>query len=165
MEIPPKNCAKQEEERNLNVPVSEKAQKENLIAFDLCAKEAGLDPKKMDVWGENNWHNNLMAVLSIGLLKIMSREQAFAVVEEKLPNYAQYDDCKALVNYFYDNYNSTKYLSPAMREINAKAQLLARNGQSDDDDDMALLMDEWGGVSVSNCAVSTLNRRFLILMM
>ena len=134
---------KQEEERNLNVPVSEIAQKENLIAFDLCAKEAGLDPKKMDVWGENNWHNNLMAVLSIGLLKIMSREQAFAVVEEKLPNYAQYDDCKALVNYFYDNYNSTKFLSPAMREINAKAQLLARNGQSDDDDDMALLMDEW----------------------
>ena len=40
---------KQEEERNLSVPVSEKAQKENLIAFDLCAKEARLDPKKMDV--------------------------------------------------------------------------------------------------------------------
>ena len=134
----------EKEGRNLNVPVSEKAQKENLIAFDLCVKEAGLNPNEMDVWGEHNWHNNLMAVLSIGLPKIMSREQAFAVVEEKLPNYAQYDDCKALVNYFYDNYNSTKFLSPAMREINAKAQSLARDEKkSDDDDEMAVLMDGW----------------------
>ena len=134
----------EEEVRNLNVPVSEKAEKVNLIAFDLCVKEAGLNPNEMDIWGEHNWHNNLMAVLSIGLPKIMSREQAFAVVEEKLPNYAQYDDCKALVNYFYDNYNSTKFLSPAMREINAKAQSLARDEKkSDDDDEMAVLMDGW----------------------
>ena len=35
----------EEEERNLSVPVSEKAQKENLIAFDLCVEEAGLNPK------------------------------------------------------------------------------------------------------------------------
>ena len=74
MDTTPKNCAKQEEERNLSVPVSEKAQKENLIAFDLCVEEAGLNPKQMDVWGENNWHNNLMAVLSIGFPKLMSRE-------------------------------------------------------------------------------------------
>lgn len=142
MEIPPKNCAKQEE-RNLSVPVSEKAQKENLIAFDLCVEEAGLNPKQMDVWGENNWHNNLMAVLSIGFPKLMSREQAFAVVTEKLPDYAQDDDCKALVNHFYDNYNSTMFLSPAMREINAKAQRLARNEQEREDDEMAVLMQGW----------------------
>ena len=134
---------KQEEERNLNVPVSEKAQKENLIAFDLCVEEAGLNPKQMDVWGENNWHNNLMAVLSIGFPKLMSREQAFAVVTEKLPDYAQDDDCKALVNHFYDNYNSTMFLSPAMREINAKAQRLARNEQEREDDEMAVLLQGW----------------------
>ena len=133
----------EEEVRNLNVPVSEKTQEENLIAFDLCVKEAGLDPNEMDVWGEHNWHNNLMAVLSIGLPKIMSREQAFAVVEEKLPDYAQDDDCKALVNHFYDNYNSTMFLSPAMREINAKAQRLARNEQEREDDEMAVLMQGW----------------------
>ena len=143
MEKKPKNCAKQEEERNLSVPVSEKAQKENLIAFDLCVEEAGLNPKQMDVWGENNWHNNLMAVLSIGFPKLMSREQAFAVVTEKLPDYAQDDDCKALVNHFYDNYNSTMFLSPAMREINAKAQRLARNEQEREDDEMAVLMQGW----------------------
>ena len=134
---------KQEEERNLSVPVSEKAQKENLIAFDLCVEEAGLNPKQMDVWGENNWRNNLMAVLSIGFPKLMSREQAFAVVTEKLPDYAQDDDCKALVNHFYDNYNSTMFLSPAMREINAKAQRLARNEQEREDDEMAVLLQGW----------------------
>ena len=125
--------AKKEEERNLNVPVSEKAEKANLIAFDLCVKEAGLDPKKMDVWGDNNWHNNLMAVLSIGFPKLMSREQAFAVVAEKLPNYSQYDDCISTINYFYDNY-LTVYMNPKVREINAKAQEMASGKEEDEDE-------------------------------
>ena len=117
---------KKEEERNLNVPISEKAEKANLIAFELCVKEARLNSDALDVWGERNWHKNLMSVLSAGLAKLMSREQAFAVVAEKLPNYSQYDDCKALINYFYDNYN-TAYMPLAVREINAKAQEMARD--------------------------------------
>ena len=134
---------KKEEERNISIPKEEKPLKENLIAFDLCADSAGLDVKKMDVWGENNWHNNLMAVLSAGFPKLMSREQAFAVVAEKLPNYSQYDDCKALINYFYDNYN-TAFMPPAVREINAKAQYLAKQGTlSEDDKEMAELMEGW----------------------
>ena len=75
----------------------------SLTAFDLCVQEAGLDITKLDVWGEHNWHSNLMAVLSIGLPKLMSREQLWAVVQTRLPNYAQTPDCKALINYFYDN--------------------------------------------------------------
>ena len=123
---------KKEEERNLNVPISEKAEKANLIAFELCVKEAGLNSDALDVWGERNWHKNLMSVLSAGLAKLMNREQAFAVVAEKLPNYSQYDDCKALINYFYDNYN-TAYMPLAVREINAKAQEMARdNGKEDE---------------------------------
>ena len=124
---------KKEEERNLNVPISEKAEKANLIAFELCVKEAGLNSDALDVWGERNWHKNLMSVLSAGLAKLMSREQAFAVVAEKLPNYSQYDDCKALINYFYDNYN-TAFMPLAVREINAKAQEMARdNGKEEDE--------------------------------
>ena len=124
---------KKVEERNLNVPISEKAEKANLIAFELCVKEAGLNSDALDVWGERNWHKNLMSVLSAGLAKLMSREQAFAVVAEKLPNYSQYDDCKALINYFYDNYN-TAYMPLAVREINAKAQEMARdNGKEEDE--------------------------------
>ena len=73
-----------------------------------------------------------MSVLSAGMAKLMSREQAFAVVAEKLPNYSQYDDCKALINYFYDNYN-TAYMSQAVRQINAKAQEMARdNGKEEE---------------------------------
>ena len=84
-----------------------------------------------------------MSVLSAGLAKLMSREQAFAVVAEKLPNYSQYDDCKALINYFYDNYN-TAFMPPAVREINAKAQYLAKQGTlSEDDREMAELMEGW----------------------
>ena len=127
---------KKEEERNLNVPISEKAEKANLIAFELCVKEAGLNSDALDVWGERNWHKNLMSVLSAGLAKLMSREQAFAVVAEKLPNYSQYDDCKALINYFYDNYN-TAYMPHAVREINAKAQEMARDkGKEDAKDEL-----------------------------
>ena len=119
------------------VPLSE-----NLIAFDLCVKEAGLNPDALDVFGEHNWHKNLMAVMSAGLAKLMSREQAFAVVAEKLPNYSQYDDCKALINYFYDNY-LTVYMNMKVREINAKAQQLARQEMSEDDKEMAELMEGW----------------------
>ena len=118
-------------------------EKSNLIAFDLCVKEAGLNPDALDVFGEHNWHKNLMSVLSAGLAKLMSREQAFAVVAEKLPNYSQYDDCKALINYFYDNYN-TAFMPPAVREINAKAQYMAKQGTlSEDDKEMAELMEGW----------------------
>ena len=87
---------------------TEPASAESLAKFDLCAKEAGLDPDSMDVWGERNWHSNLMAVMSVGVGKLMSREQLFAVVGERLKNYSQTDDCKTLINYFYDNYNADK---------------------------------------------------------
>ena len=158
--------AKKEEERNLNVPVSEKAEKENMIAFDLCVKEAGLNSDALDVWGERNWHKNLMSVLSAGLAKLMSREQAFAVVAEKLPNYSQYDDCKALINYFYDNYN-TSFMPPAVREINARAQYLARHEVSEDDREMAELMEGWDAPKlpdrlprIMDLLVSNYDRRF-----
>lgn len=129
--------------RNESRPKAEKALNENLIVFDLLVKEAGLDPKALDVFGEHNWHKNLMSVMSLGLAKMMSREQAFAVVENKLPNYSQEGDCANLINYFYDNYNSTKFMSPALREINAKAQYLARQEMSEDDKEMAELMEGW----------------------
>ena len=140
----PKTPRKKEAERNESRPETEKPIKENLIVFDLLVKEAGLDQKALDVFGERNWHKNLMSVLSIGMAKMMSREQAFAVVNEKLPNYSQETDCATLINYFYDNYNTTKFMSPALREINAKAQYMAKQGTlSEDDREMAELMEGW----------------------
>ena len=142
------------------------AEKSNLIAFDLCVKETGLNPSALDVFGEHNWHKNLMSVLSAGLAKLMSREQAFAVVAEKLPNYSQYDDCKALINYFYDNYN-TSFMPPAVREINARAQYLARHEVSEEDREMAELMEGWDAPKlpdrlprIMDLLVSNYDRRF-----
>ena len=95
----------------------------SLAAFDLCAKQAGLNPAEMDLWGVHNWHANLMAVLSIGVAKLMSREQLRAVVAQRLPNYSQTEDCAKLIDYFYEKYDADKgFMNTALREINAKAQ-------------------------------------------
>ena len=94
-----------------------------LAAFDMCAELAGLKPGEMDVWGEHNWHSNLMAVLSVGVGKLMSRQQLQAVVAERLPNYSQTEDCKKLIAYFYEKYDADKgFMNASLREINAKAQ-------------------------------------------
>ena len=102
---------------------------QSLAAFDLCVQQAGLKPGEMDIWGEHNWHNNLMAVLSVGVAKLMSRNQLEAAIRMRLPNYSQTEDCKKLVDYFYANYSADKgFMSTALREINAKSQALPQSG-------------------------------------
>ena len=127
-----------------NNSCSEQASSASLTAFDLCAQQAGLNPGGMDVWGERNWHTNLMAVLSVGVAKLMSRQQLRAVVAERLPNYSQTEDCQKLIDYFYDKYDADKgFMNASLREINAKAQKKAspdpsQRGENDaDDDDVA----------------------------
>ena len=96
---------------------------QTLAAFDLCAEQAGLKVGEMDVWGEHNWHANLMAVLSVGVGKLMSREQLMGVIAVRLPNYSQTEDCRKLVDYFYEKYDADKgFMNASLREINAKAQ-------------------------------------------
>ena len=117
----------------------------NLAAFDLCVEQAGLKVGEMDVWGEHNWHANLMAVLSVGVAKLMSRPQLKAVVAQRLPNYSQTEDCQKLIDYFYEKYDADKgFMNASLREINAKAQ--AKNegdGQTEDvdaeDEDLSTL--------------------------
>ena len=135
-----KSSVSQNESRVNPCQKEKEAQKENLLPeslakFDLCAKEAGLDPNSMDIWGERNWHSNLMAVLSVGVGKLMSREQLFAVVAERLKNYSQTEDCKTLINYFYNNYNADKgFMNAGLRVINAKAQQQMDDGGCKMDD-------------------------------
>ena len=105
-----------------------------LAAFDLCAEQAGLKPGEMDVWGEHNWHTNLMAVLSVGVGKLMSRAQLQAVVALRLPNYSQTEDCKNLIAYFYEKYDADKgFMNASLREINARAQVKYDGGSLVDD--------------------------------
>ncbi len=102
---------------------TEQASLASLTAFDLCAQQAGLNPNEMDVWGEHNWHTNLMAVLSVGVAKLMSRQQLKAVVAERLPNYSMTEDCQKLIDYFYDKYDADKgFMNASLREINAQVQ-------------------------------------------
>ena len=108
---------------NTPQPSTEQATSVSLEAFDLCVGLAGLKADEMDVWGVHNWHANLMAVLSVGVAKLMSREQLRAVVAQRLPNYSQTEDCQKLIDYFYEKYDANKgFMNTALREINAKAQ-------------------------------------------
>ena len=118
------------------------AKESNLKAFDLCVENAGLKVGEMDVWGEHNWHSNLMAVLSVGLPKLMSKDQLLAVVREKLPNYSQTEDCKKLIAYFYDNYVADKgFMSTTLREINAKAQMPTSVSHKEEEEDEAAMKE------------------------
>lgn len=118
------------------------AEESNLRAFDLCVENAGLKVGEMDVWGEHNWHSNLMAVLSVGLPKLMSKDQLLAVVREKLPNYSQTEDCKKLIAYFYDNYVADKgFMSTTLREINAKAQMPTSVSHKEEEEDEAAMKE------------------------
>lgn len=95
-----------------------------LYAFDSCVKVAGLDLENLDIWGQHNWHTNLMAVLSAGLPKLIDKQQCEAVVRERLPNYSQYPDCQRLIDSFYDQYQArtTGVMSRELRAINAAMQ-------------------------------------------
>jgi hypothetical protein len=127
-------------DKNKSFPTT--ASEFSLAAFDMCVEQAGLKPDELDVWGIHNWHANLMAVLSVGVAKLMSREQLCAVVAQRLPNYCQTDDCQKLINYFYEKYDADKgFMNTALREINAKAQrVLNQNenpNENPDDEDLS----------------------------
>ena len=120
------------------------ASKASLKAFDLCVEAAGLNADKLDVWGEHNWHNNLMAVLSVGLPKLMSKEQLLAVVKERLRNYGETADCKKLIDYFYEKYTADKGFMPVtLRNINATAQNMANCEENEDDKELKEMTAGW----------------------
>ncbi len=111
-------------------------------AFDLCVEQAGLTVEAIDVKGSR--HSNLMAILSVGLPKLVSRQQLESAVRERMPSYAQEEECKKLIDYFYTNYTADKgYMTISLREINAKAQQLAAQEAKTDDETMEALTQEW----------------------
>lgn len=111
-------------------------------AFDLCVEQAGLTVEALDVKGSR--HSNLMAILSVGLPKLVSRPQLESAVRERMPSYAQEEECKKLIDYFYENYTADKgYMTISLREINAKAQQLAAQEAKTDDETMEALTQEW----------------------
>ena len=103
-----------------------------VAAFDMCAERAGLKPGAMDIWVEHNGQANLMAVLSVGVGKLMSREQLLTVVAKRLPNCSQTEDCRKLIDYFYEKYDADKgFMNASLRQINAKAQTMSPESGDD----------------------------------
>ena len=111
-------------------------------AFDLCVEQAGLTVESLDAKGSR--HSNLMAILSVGLPKLVSRPQLESVVRERMPSYGNEEECKKLIDYFYTNYTADKgYMTVSLREINAKAQQLAAQEAKTDDETMEALTQAW----------------------
>lgn len=142
---------KQQDNQTTKQQDSEPCTPATLFAFDLCTQEAGLQPDSIDAHGTR--HSNLMAILSVGLPKLVSRAQLESAVRERMPSYANEEECRKLIDYFYENYTADKgYMTVTLREINAKAQQMAREqaererqakqGKTDDET-MAELTQEW----------------------
>lgn len=142
---------KQQDNQTTKQQDSEPCTPATLFAFDLCTQEAGLQPDSIDAYGTR--HSNLMAILSVGLPKLVSRAQLESAVRERMPSYANEEECRRLIDYFYENYTADKgYMTVTLREINAKAQQMAREqaererqakqGKTDDET-MAELTQEW----------------------
>ena len=107
---------------NNEVAVSPEQQNRNLRIFDLCLKEAGLKPESIDVVGVHNWHNSLVAVLSIGICRLMSQQELLNVLVQRMPNYVKEQDCQRLVDDFYEKYtNSNAPMTLTLRNIYAES--------------------------------------------
>ena len=89
----------------------------NLRIFDLCLAEAGLKLEEIDQMGVYNWHNTLVAVLSVGICRLMSQDELKAVLSVKMPNYSREQDCQRLVSDFYKDY--TKMNAPMSQRLRA----------------------------------------------
>lgn len=89
----------------------------NLRIFDLCLNEAGLKLEEIDQMGVYNWHNTLVAILSVGICRLMTQDELKAVLAVKMPNYAKEQDCKRLVGDFYKDY--TKMNAPMSQRLRA----------------------------------------------
>ena len=94
----------------------------NLRIFDLCLAEAGLKQEEIDQMGVYNWHNTLVAILSVGICRLMTQEELKAVIAVKMPNYAKEQDCQRLVSDFYKDYTKMNApMSQRLRSIYAES--------------------------------------------
>ncbi len=94
----------------------------NLRIFDLCLTEAGLSIEDIDQVGIFNWHNSLVAILSVGICRLMTEEELCAVLAQRMPNYFKEQDCRRLVSDFYKDYTRMNApMSSRLRAIYAES--------------------------------------------
>ena len=112
-ELESQNATASEMESQNVTPASDR----NLRLFDLCLAEAGLKLEEIDQMGVYNWHNTLVAILSVGICRLMTQNELKAVLSVKMPNYAKEQDCQRLVSDFYKDY--TKMNAPMSQRLRA----------------------------------------------
>lgn len=95
---------------------TEAATNETLKIFDDSVREAGLDPETIDKLG--NRHNSLTATLSVGICRLLSKEQLMAAIATRMPEYAKGSNCRQLVDDFYEKYtDNNRPMSGKLRKI------------------------------------------------
>ena len=99
------------------IPMASAEHQRNLRIFDLIMKEAGLKAEDIDVVGIHNWHTSLVAILSVGICRLMPQQALMDVLAVRMPNYSKEPDCQRLVADFYDKYT----------KVNAPMPLSLRN--------------------------------------
>lgn len=88
----------------------------NLKLFDEVVDAADLSLDSLNEVGTR--HNSLVAILSMGLCRLMPKEQLLAVVAVRMPEYAKERDCQDLIRDFYDKYtNPGRPMSAQLRKI------------------------------------------------
>ena len=105
---------------------AESASEKNLIAFDLFQNSAGLKGMNIDTVGSR--HSSLLAIMSAGASRVMSKEELMKVVAKRMPSYYQENDCHQLIHDFYAKYgDSSKPFSRDVIRVNALAEQAAKS--------------------------------------
>lgn len=100
--------------------VTEAAQ-DDLSLFAETCQEVGLKVENIDRYGSR--HNNLVAVLSTGITRLMPINTMRKVVEHYMPTYSQDPNCKQLITDFYDKYtDNNRPMSQRLQRLYARTR-------------------------------------------
>lgn len=95
--------------------------RKNLIIFDLCRRQAGLETVDIDEFGSR--HTSLLSIMSVGAARLMNADDLMNTVKLRMPEYAKSQNCAQLINDFYSKYHEfSKQYSPACQKILAEAE-------------------------------------------
>lgn len=87
-----------------------------LRIFDSVVAASGLSLSNLNNIGTR--HNSLITILSMGICRLMSQDQLYAVVAERMPDYSKEKDCQDLIRDFYQKYTDpTRPMSAKLRKI------------------------------------------------
>ncbi len=105
--------------------------------FDrACSDMASLNPRGIDITGLR--HNNLTAVLSTGICKVVPQALMRQVVARRMPTFCAEADCQALIGDFYGKYlDSSAPMSRLLAKIRMECLGLSAKGTAEATDTAA----------------------------